>query len=214
MNRQGLRILISIFLIGMGILALLSNLNMLPVNLFNTQWLWMAVFGFIGIVFLGVFIGNIRDQWWAVIPGLTLIGLALLVGVPAFQGQSGGGLFLGMIGLSFLVIYLTHREFWWAIIPGGVLLTLALIAGISNPDNGMAMGGFFFLGLALTFILLYLLPNPAGRMQWALWPAGALGVMGVLILTGASGLAQFVWPLVLILFGGWMVYRAMRKRVQ
>lgn len=212
MGRQWSRILVALFLIVMGGLALASNLNLIPLNFLNVEWFWMTVFGLAGVIFLAVYANNMRDNWWAVIPGLTLLGLALLIGVPFFQGEIGGGMFLGMIGLSFWVIYFTRREFWWAIIPGGVLLTLALVASVSGEGNGMDTGGFFFLGIALTFLVVYFLPTAEGRMRWAIWPAGVLGIMGALLLTSSVGLARFVWPAFLILFGGLMVFRAMRPK--
>ena len=45
-------------------------------------------------------------------------------------------MFLGTIGLSFWVIYLTRRDFWWAVIPGGALMTLALVAGARAHGTG------------------------------------------------------------------------------
>ena len=53
-----------------------------------------------------------RDQvqdWWAVIPGLTLAGLAAESLVPRLLGDWGGFFFLGALGLSFFVVYLTNR---------------------------------------------------------------------------------------------------------
>ncbi len=119
-----------------------------------------------------------------------------------------------MIGLSFVVIFLTHREHWWAVIPGGVLLTLGLVASMSDLGNGFDTGGIFFLGLALTFLMVYFIPTQEGRMLWAIWPAGILGVMGMLLLIGSSGLARLVWPAALIFFGGLMIFRSLKARAQ
>lgn len=214
MERQGVRILIALGLIILGVVALLSNLNLLPFAFALETVFWSLAFGLGGLVFLGVFIMNLRDNWWAVIPGFTLIGLALLTGFSSFWNESGGALFLGMIGLSFWVIFFTHREQWWSIIPGGVLLTLAGVALLGGSSHdGMATGGLFFLGMAFTFLLVYLLAAPGGRRTgWALWPAGILGIMGALIMAGAQGMARLVWPAALILFGGFMVLRAFQPR--
>jgi hypothetical protein len=214
MGRQAARILFSVFLILLGVVVLLSNLNVLPFSINNNQVFWLIVFAVAGLAFLAVYVTNARESWWAIIPALTLLGLAGLVGIPALQSQFGGAFFLGMIGLSFWVIYLTRREMWWAIIPGGTLLTLAAVAGVSNEGSGFFTGGLFFLGLALTFLVVYLVPTEAGRMRWAIWPAGVLAVMGALVMTGAEGAAQLVWPLVLIAIGGFIVFRAFRTRAQ
>lgn len=210
MGRQAGRIIFSIFLIAMGVLALLSNLKILPFNLEGNQVFWLVAFGGAALAFLAVFLSDIKNNWWAVIPGFTLLGLAALISFGEALGTWGGALFLGMIGLSFWVIFLVKREFWWAVIPGGVLVTLAGVTLFAEQD-GMLSGGMFFLGLALTFLLVYLLPVAGGRMTWALWPAGILGLMGALIMSGASGAAQFVWPAALILLGGFLVFRAWRR---
>ena len=210
MNKQAGRIIFSIFLIGLGIVILLSNLNLLPFEFNNNEVFWMIAFAVGGVAFLATFISDTHENWWAAIPGFTLLGLGMLVGLPILRGVYGGAVFLGMIGLAFWAIYLVRRDLWWAIIPGGALLTLAGVTLLADTD-GMASGGFLFVGLALTFLIIYLLPTPQGRMRWAIWPAGVLGVMGVLIMSGASGAARFVWPAVLILGGGALVYRALRS---
>ncbi len=210
MGRQTWRILFSIFLIAMGVVFLLSNLHMLPFELNNNQIFWTAAFGVGGLAFVAAFLSSVNENWWAAIPGFTLLGLAAIIGLPALANVFGGAVFLGMIGLSFWVIFRVRREVWWAVIPGGVLLTLAGVTLLAETD-GFASGGFFFLGLALTFLVVYFLPTNAGRMYWAIWPAGVLGVMGALIMTGAAGVARFIWPAVLILIGGLLVYRSARR---
>jgi len=94
--------------------------------------------------------------------------------LPDVPETLGGVLFLAAIGLAFWVIYFTKRELWWAVIPGGAMFTLALVAGLESVFEGAEMGGVFFLGLGLTFVLLYFVPTPQGRMKWALIPAAVL----------------------------------------
>lgn len=197
-------------LIVLGLLFLLQNFGVFG-GLENV--IWLVLFGAGGLAFLWVFFSN-QEHWWAIIPGFTLLGLALLIGFGERLGAWGGALFLGAIGLSFWVIYLLHREHWWAIIPGGALVTLALVAGLSDvmPDEGMAIGGILFLGFALTFLLVYLAPTPQGRMKWALIPAGILGVMGVLMMLSLGGLVNYVVPLALILAGGLLVARVLLRK--
>lgn len=198
-------------LIVLGLLFLLQNFGLFG-SLENV--IWLMLFGAGGLAFLWVFFSN-REQWWAIIPGFTLLGLAFLIGFGEYMGAWGGALFLGAIGLSFLVIYLLRRDFWWAIIPGGALITLALVAGLSEvltDDDGMAIGGVLFLGFALTFLLVYLAPAPHGRMKWALIPAGILGVMGVMFLLSLGGFINYALALGLILVGGFLVARAVMRK--
>lgn len=207
------RVILAGFLILLGVLILLSNLNILPWDIDALQWFWLLVFGGAGISFLAVFLSN-RDNWWAVIPSFTLLGLAILVSnvIPSRYSEVGGAIFLGMIGLSFWVILILRRDFWWAIIPGGVLTTLALVALASGGLGGLASGAIFFLGMAITFLVVYLLPTGDGRQLWAIWPAGILGLLGLMLTLGAGGIAQYVFPAALILFGGWLVFRSLGRR--
>ena len=212
--RRNYTIGLSILLILAGFLLLLQNFGILP---FAFDLLWALIFGAAGLAFVAVFAGDQRN-WWAIIPGFTLLGLGGLIGLsvifPRAAGVLGGTLFLGAIGLSFWVIYLVRRDFWWAVIPGGTLITLAVVAGMPFifQDAGIETGGVFFLGLAATFGLVYLLPTPEGRMRWAIFPAGILGLMGLLMLAAATSLIGVIWPLALILGGVYLVFRTFSVR--
>jgi len=75
---------------------------------------------------------------------------------------------------------------------------------LENADiaGGIGSGSLFFLGLGLTFLLVAVLPNPFGKMQWAFIPAAVLVVMGALLGSQATaGLIGYIWPAVLIIIG-------------
>ena len=201
-------IVIGLLLILSGVVFLLNNLNIISLN-------WEALMGPLfalgGLVFLVVFILD-TENWWALIPGMALIGLGLTIfmGQGNFASAWSGGVFLGMLALSFWLIYAFHPINWWAVIPGGVLMTLAAVSVIPGESN--LIGGIFFLGIGLTFGLLYLLPNPMGKLKWALIPAGILAVFGVLVMLGSTGLLNYVWPVALLLGGGAILVRALLKK--
>lgn len=201
-------IVIGLLLISAGVIFLLSNLNVISLN-------WEALVGPLfavgGLVFLLVFILN-TENWWALIPAMALIGLGLIIfmGQGDFASEWTGAIFLGMLGLSFWLIYAFHPVHWWAVIPGGVLLTLAGVSMLS--DEGNLAGGVFFIGMALTFGLVYILPKPDGKLNWALFPAGILLVFGVLVLLGTTSLMNYVWPVVLLVGGGAILIGALRKK--
>jgi hypothetical protein len=208
--------LVGLLLICAGALFLLQNFGIAN---FVTGTIWALLFALAGLVFVGVFALN-RENWWAVIPGFTLLGLAALIGIstlfPTLSGPAASLLFLA-IGLSFWVIYATHRENWWAVIPGGTMITLAVIIAISagpGGNEGQWVPTILFLGLAATFGLVYFLPTPQGRMKWALWPASILAVMGVLMTAFLGQLAGILWPLVLIAGGVAVLLRTMQKRAE
>jgi hypothetical protein len=212
MSRLDPRLFFGLLLIGGGVLFLLQEFGFIPRDL---GWLWGLVFGLAGLAFLTAFVLD-RGQWWALIPGFILLSLALLIllgeTVPSLAGQWGGTIFLGGLALPFLLIYLINRTHWWGLIPGGVLATLAVVAGVSENMNGFAVGGLFFLGLGLTFLVIWFAPTPQGRMGWAIFPAIPLLILGLLLITPFASLAGFVWPVVLMLAGAYLLFRAFRPR--
>ncbi len=139
MNRINFRILIGGALILLGVLMLLQHFNILnsAIDIF-----WCAVFFAGGIYFLYRFALDMHGEWWALIPGFTLIGIGASAVLP---GRWSGLAFLGFLGISFLVIYVSDRQRWWAIIPAGVLITLGITAVLTGARE---TGGFFSSALA------------------------------------------------------------------
>jgi hypothetical protein len=210
MKKLDVRILIGALLIGAGVLFLLETFNVL-----EGAWsiLWTAAFLGGSIIFFYVYFSD-RQQWWALIPAMTLLGLAGTVFVETYLpgiSNVGGALFLGGIGLGFWVIYLTNREFWWAIIPGGVLLTLGAVTLSEDLIDGDSGGGIFFMGLAFTFLLVALLAKPRENFWWAYIPAGVLFVLGVFLIGPLQSLFNYIWPVGLILVGGFLLFRNFRR---
>ena len=146
-----------------------------------------------------------QEHWWAAIPGGALLGLGLtvLTGEAGLPGAEiwGGSLFLGSMGAGFAAVYLRDHERWWAIIPAGVLTTLALTSAWDAAVAGeRASGALFFAGLALTFVLVAVLPGGPGR-RWAWIPAAAL-----------LSVFDYLWPLALITGGGFLLWRGLGRR--
>lgn len=210
MKRIDIRILIGALLIGAGILFLLETFNIIP-----DAWeiLWTAAFLVGGGIFFYVYFSD-RQQWWALIPAMTLLGLAGTIFVETFlPGTSNlsGALFLAGVGLGFWVIYLTHRDFWWALIPGGVLITLGAVTLSEDWLEGDSGGGVFFMGLAFTFFLVALLARPRENFWWAYIPAAVLFVLGVFLIGPLQSVFNYVWPVALIAAGGILLFRNFRK---
>jgi len=208
MKRFDPRIVIGTLLILAGGLGFLQAFGFLQNA---SDIFWGLVFLAAGGVFLFMFAGGFSSgQWWAVIPGLVLAGIGVLILLPESLDNLGGGVFLGAIGLSFWVIYFSGRERWWAIIPGGVLFTLALVSILpNNLFGGVDSGAVFFLGLATTFLLVALLAD----MNWAYWPAGALGVFGVfLFFQSQIFLLSYLSAAALIGAGIFIIWRSLRSQ--
>jgi CBS-domain-containing membrane protein len=204
------RTLWGILLVVMGTLFLLESLQILALG-----GAWAALFVAAGLTF-GVTFLERSENWWAAIPGMTLLSIGTMIGVaaifPKLGNLVGGGIILGGLALSFWLVYLRSRfQQWWAIIPGGILLSLALGITIEPFLQDDVFAAIFMLGMALTFALVYLLPTAGERMSWALYPAGALALVGLIILSVTTQLAGLVWPVLLIAAGAYVLLRSLRR---
>lgn len=210
------RIFLGAALILVGALFLVQQLLHLPINVGTVIMAMIFVLG--GLAFLYVMSGG-RDNWWAAIPGMVLLGLGVLIATseffPSFAAIYGGSLFLGFMGLGFLVVLLLRPESWWAIIPAGVLFTLALVAGMARWFNGFATGAIFFLGIGLTFAIVGVMP--IGRSEkWPWIPACICLLFGTLLMIGSGAFLNsvfgLVWPAILVLGGGYLIVRSFTNK--
>ncbi len=206
MKRFDMRIVIGVVLIVAGSMYLLQNLGIFygGVNLLGA----IAV-GSAGVASLYVYANN-KENWWALIPGTTLIAIALNILLDMISYDLGnilgGGIVLGGIALSFWMIYFTQRgSFWWAVIPAGVLSSLAVVA-VADEIFGDT-GGLFFLGLGLTFLFIATLPGYEGQLKWAFIPGWILIAIGAISLPFMGNLLNILFPLALIGAGVYVIYR-------
>jgi hypothetical protein len=206
MRRYDPRLILGVLLVLGGVLSLLSAMGIVS----NAGGIfWGLVFTVGGLIFLYMLINN-RENWWAAFPAFTLLGLAASSFLPKSLDAYSGLVFFAGISLGFWWVYFTGTERWWAIIPAGVLLTLGIVSSVQNASS-MATGGLFFLGLGLTFILVAVLPGGTGR-SWALIPGTILLLFGALLGTPYSGITNYLWPVVLIILGGYFVLRFFMNR--
>lgn len=206
MRRIDPRLLIGILLVLGGVLSLLDVQGLIS----NAGGIfWGMIFAAGGLAFLYILF-NDRHNWWAAFPAFTLLGLAGSAFLPeSLEAFDGLVFFLG-ISLAFWWVYFTDRARWWAIIPAGVLLTLGVVSALDDVA-GVETGGLFFIGLGLTFLLVALLPGDRSR-SWATIPGILLLLFGTILGTPFFGMADYFWPAVLILLGGFFVFRFFRDR--
>ncbi len=213
------RVFLGAGLVLFGILALLQALDIIVVEGDRWGFIIAAMFILGGLIFLSVLASN-RNNWWAAIPGFTLIGLGALIGSSlineAFAPYAAGFLFIG-ISLSFWLVYFLNRERWWALIPAGTMLSLAGVIVVSAYEEAGGVrffdaGGFFMLGLGITFALVAMLPAGAHNTRWAWIPAGVLAVIGVFTGLAGTHYGNYVWPAALIIVGGFLIVRALVKK--
>lgn len=113
-----------IVLISLGLIFLLTDLNVITFNPFYIILL-------IGVIFLLAYFFS--NNWGLLIPGviITLISIVLLTGY-----SSVWYVWPGIVGIAFLIVYLTKQDNTdWAIIPGGILLGVTLIASFEYYTN-------------------------------------------------------------------------------
>src|SRR5512142_155204 len=208
MRRYDPRLIIGVLLVLGGLLSLLDAIGIIS----NAGGIfWGLVFAVGGSIFLYMLM-NDRNSWWAAFPAFTLLGLAVVSFLPRSLNAFDGLVFFIGISLGFWWVYFTGTaERWWAIIPAGVLLTLGVVSAVSDVSGGMETGGLFFLGLGVTFILVAILPGGGGR-TWALIPGTVLLLFGAILGISARGIADYLWPAVLIALGAYFVVRFFLNR--
>lgn len=192
-------------LVIFGLLVLLENFGVFSLGgIVATLLLSVA-----GVFFIGLYVER-RDRWWFLIPGITLLCIAIIILAsqffPRLADAWSGLIILSGIGASFLAVYLTDRQQWWAIIPAGVMITLGLVAGLGD-NLGVDGGAIFFLGLSLTFAILAIVPTKEGKMKWAWIPAGLLFLMSAIVFSQVMPWFNYFWPAALIVVGGYLILR-------
>ncbi len=206
------RVVGGVLLIGFGLLFFLQTLGV--TQGLGSGFLWGVLFGAAGLLFLYAFLRD-REQWWAIFPAMPMLGIAALILLnaiaPALAGVIGGGLLLGLVSLGFWMVYYVRRDFWWAIIPGGAVATTAVIALLANIVPAAETAALMLLGVGLTFLVLYFLPEGRGRQPWAIIPGGILIIIAALTGIAFGTMARFFWPLVFILGGLFLVLRSRKS---
>ena len=98
-----------------GSLLIIAGLLFLIQEIFKIQLgsiFWGILLGLAGVFFVLIYFNN-RLYWWALIPGITLIGVGLATIVDVVLpgvGDALGGLFvLGGIGAAFIGVYLSDQ---------------------------------------------------------------------------------------------------------
>lgn len=195
-----------------GILLLLDTIGVFK----GGAVFWTVIAALAGVLFLSVYFTN-RVHWWALIPGIIFLSIAVIIGLTSFlpgfsETNYAGTIILGGIGLSFLLVYLVEHRNWWALIPFGVMATLAIVATLEPSAAGAASGGIFFLGLGITFGLVAILPTTVGQMRWAWIPAAILGVFGIILLLAAEAYLNYIWPVVFVLGGLVLIIRSIARK--
>jgi hypothetical protein len=192
------------FLVLAGVFLLLENLGVFG------PW-GEAVLGGLfvlgGLIFLGWFLRD-RQHRWEAIAGTTLVASGAVI-LLEWRGIALGEWALGFVllglALGFWLIALFRRaEDWWAVLPAGVLTLQGLLVALGGGLDPQVFSAVFLIGLGAVFALLHLWRLKEGGARWALIPAVALALLGLVWLLGvdeASPAWLQWWPIVLIVLG-------------
>ena len=208
------RTVLGLLLILGGILLALQQFGLIGGDFGDAVFTGLYVLG--AYYFYGMYRQN-RSAWWFGFLALLLTGLTIAnllnIFVPTVGEIVGGGIFLGMIGLGFLIAYFRDRTSWWAIIPAGVMLSLAAVSIIDDLPITLDFesGGILFLGMGITFLILSFMRSGSERLSWAIFPAVVLIVFGLFVGFGQAAAWGYIWPALIILFGLYFLISSLRR---
>ncbi len=190
------------FLVALGLLLLVDNLGFLG----DLEGLvWSLGLGFVSLVCVILYLRD-RQQWWVLIPGLALAGIALgifLDWADVTTGDINGALVTGGIGLAFLLVFVSDRRNLWALIPAMTMGGIGLAVFLEEIDliSDAAVAGIIVGGVAMGFISIFLYDR---KHWWALFPGVPIGTVAFFLLVASA--AELICPTLLILLGLLMLW--------
>lgn len=209
------RTLFGVLLIGAGALLALQQFGYLQGDWNDALFAGLWALG--SLYFYDLYRQN-KAQWWFGLVAFILGGLAVTNALdlilPPVGDVIGGGLFLGAIGVGFIIAYRRSPENWWALIPAGTLFSLALISILNDLplDLPFDPGGILFIGIGLTFLALTQITANGEKLSWAFFPAIPLFALGMFVSFGRAETWNLIWPSLLVLVGAYFLIEAIRKR--
>ena len=215
MKNKKSRTVLGGLIILVGVLALMVNIGILGD--------WEELLGGLLLLLGGLFFLNLyhqdRSKWWPLLPGavLAVLGIGVIFNsyVPHASDMLGAA-FLYTIFAVFAFVFTRDRSGWWAVIPAGVCFTLGTVVLVDTFHwlNSDLNGVVFFLGLGLTFYYLWSLRQNVENVDWAIWPAGVLLGLALLVYINEVNWIRddFIFPLLIIVVGVIIIISGTRKK--
>ena len=170
-----------------GVFGGLAVIVALATNHMDSAAVGSPLFFGLLLPFAAAYLTDRARNWWALIPGGVMLFLALItLLVDTVGGEWIGAMFLLLIGLAFLAVYLNNPSRTWALIVAyvfGVLSIAPMLAAFG--EMAAYFGSVFLFAVALPFFLLYF---RSVENWWAIIPAGALTVVGIVATLAIAGL--------------------------
>jgi hypothetical protein len=156
----------------------------------------------------GVFLG------WS----LILLGVVLLLGM---HFHISGGWFLLVLGGAFLAWYFESRNYG-LLVPAGILLGLGLGVVLSEVRPWFFDFEWELFWIGTGFVAIYIIDRVTWHQSttWPLWPGGVLILISLWQSRWFEDLFDWLWweilgdwwPVLLILWGVWLLRRGRRGR--
>lgn len=153
-----------------------------------------------------------RERHSGLTAGIILIALGAVFLLAQIVRLENAVLFA--LGVGFFAAYFTTGRTRGFLVAGGVLSGLGLgtlvssFAGLTGP----VASAVWFLGFAAGWAAIYVAER---SMRWVLWPAAVFLVLGAIsgitAIPGFDDLSRYLWPVVLIVIGGWLLLRRQRS---
>jgi hypothetical protein len=200
-------------LIPGGVMLFLA-LTTLLVDSTGGEWIGSLFLFMAAFAFLVVYLNN-RTRTWALLVAY-IFGVLGIAPAMASGGESAtyyGPVFLFAIALPFFIVYFRGADKWWAIIPAGVLTTISIIAALAiagfirNESEGGYANAILMFGFSATFAIVWL----RHTMAWAKVVTIVLSALAVASIFFAI-YSEILWPLAIIITGGYLLYSALRPK--
>ncbi len=139
------------------------------------------------IPFAAAYLTDRSRNWWALIPGGVMLFLAMTtLLVENVGGEWVGALFLFLIGLSFLIVYLSNRTRTWALLVAYIMGVLSIAPAMASGggDTAAYFGAIFLFAVALPFFVIYF---RSMENWWAIIPAGVMTTLSVITTLAIAG---------------------------
>lgn len=145
---------------------------------------------------------------------LIVVGILFLIGNFSEQGMEFlWPAFPMAVGIAFWIGYFLEKKNYGLVMPGTILLVISLLFFYCNIMGWELMSTLwpvFILAPAFGFVALY---STGPRDKGLLWPAGIMGVIGILFLFFSAGFGDY-WPVFFIVAGVLMILSSSIKNAQ
>ncbi|MCB2180071.1 hypothetical protein KQH54_03005 [bacterium] len=210
--KNNLRLVFGILFVFAGALIVLQNLNVFTGDAGNI--IWASLFAASGIFVFSLYLKR-RENWWWLVISLMLFSMSIGNIAGLFSGLKSYSPLITLFGaaIGFIIFYLIDRNQWWAMIPGGILTALGINEALKITSPEIEVNGILYLGLGISFLLIFLVPTKEGRSNWAILPAAILLAIGLLSsFQQGNSVLNYAGPALLLLAGGVVLFYSTRKR--